>query len=357
MVFSCLSIQQHLPGSRQRGSHKRCLNAGIQIAALALASVVSPLHAEEVRDCLLRELEESDSQTTVGEIRAACQNEDRPESTNSRIVAGSQTVFEQSTLRERIRSESNLEDAGFSVTPHFPNFIQYSSFDPNQAPFESITGLPDTVEDQEALFQVSFKAPVWRDMFGTDLSTYFAYTSRSWWQVANDNFSSPFRETNYMPEVFVRSTERRNVLGQTVEGWSFGFVHESNGREQALSRSWNRAMTRFGLQLTDDVTLLGQVWYRIPDDEDEDDNPNEYRFYGYGDLRAVWTPNKHTLTAFVRPGTEKTSFELTWSYPINRVFRIYAGYYNGYGESLLDFDVKTERYSLGIALNDFLTAW
>ena len=114
-------------------------------------------------------------------------------------------------------------------------------------------------------------------------------------------------------------------------------------------------MARFGVQLTEDISPLGRVWYRIPNDEDEDDNSREYRYYGYGDVRAVWTPKKHAFTAFVRPGTEETSFELIWNYPINRVFRVYAGHYNGYGESLLDYDFKTERFSVGLALNDFLT--
>ncbi|MEM7612912.1 MAG: phospholipase A [Pseudomonadota bacterium] len=327
-----------------------------QVSLLMLLLAMPPVHADVGNDCLLRQVHQSSSETTIGEIRAACERE-REDNPTVSDVGETLTEFERGTLRERISAETSLENSGFSITPHFPNFIQYSTFEANQAPFESISGIPNGVEDQEAVFQVSFKAPVWRRMLGTDLSTYFAYTSRSWWQVANDNFSSPFRETNYMPEVFVRSVKQRNVLGLSLEGWSLGFVHESNGREQALSRSWNRVMGRFGLQLTDDVSLLGQVWYRIPDDDDEDDNPREYRFYGYGDVRAVWTPGKHTLTALARPGTQETSFELTWSYPINRVFRVYAGYYNGYGESLLDYDFDTERVSVGIALNDFLTAW
>ena len=57
----------------------------------------------------------------------------------------------------------------------------------------------------------------------------------------------------------------------------------------------------------------------------------------------------------MRPGTEEFSYKLTWSYPISRVFRVYALYYNGYGESLLDYDYKNERIAVGIALNDFLT--
>ena len=56
----------------------------------------------------------------------------------------------------------------------------------------------------------------------------------------------------------------------------------------------------------------------------------------------------------VRPGTEDTGFELTWSYPISKVFRVYAQYFNGTGESLIDYDYDMERISIGIALNDYL---
>jgi len=55
-----------------------------------------------------------------------------------------------------------------------------------------------------------------------------------------------------------------------------------------------------------------------------------------------------------RPGTEKNAFELTWSYPITKVLRVYAQYFNGYGESLIDYDVRTERIGIGFALNDFV---
>ncbi len=139
-----------------------------------------------------------------------------------------------------------------------------------------------------------------------------------------------------------------------VVGWDLSFNHESNGRADPLSRSWNRIIAKVGLQVTDDLNLIARAWYRIPEDEADDDNPREYRSYGYGDVRAIWTPNRNTFTALLRPGTDKTSYELTWSYPISSVFRIYAQYYNGFGESMLDYDYDNQRIGIGIAMNDFL---
>ena len=79
-----------------------------------------------------------------------------------------------------------------------------------------------------------------------------------------------------------------------------------------------------------------------------------HRYLGYGDARLVYAPNKNTFTVMVRPGTQKQAFELTWSYPISKHVRLYAQYFNGYGESLLDYDVRTERWGIGFAINDYL---
>ncbi|MEL6300107.1 MAG: phospholipase A [Pseudomonadota bacterium] len=306
----------------------------------------------DYQQCILDAIASAKDDARVADIRAQCAARfSVPPLTTSDNRES--PVFEQGVMRERLQMEIDAENTPFMFTPHLPNYFGYSTFEPNQAPFSPLTEINDSVENQEAVFQLSFKAPIWRDMFGSGLNTYFAYTAKSWWQVANSEFSNPFRETNYMPEVFVRDVRGKDVLGLDVVGWSLGVAHESNGREQALSRSWNRVIGRAGIQLHDDVSLFGQLWYRIPDDED-DDNPNEYRFYGYGDVRAVWTPNKNTFTAMVRPGTEELSYELTWSYPVSRVFRVYASYYNGFGESLLDYDFDGRRFMLGIALNDFI---
>ena len=321
----------------------------VTIIAIGLLIAHTPAFGSVKQDqCLLQALKSADRATTAEDIRAECNSVDVV------MPLGHSTAFEQGAIREQLRFESAAENSPFIFTPHQPNFIGWSSFDPNQAPFTAITGDPETVNDDELVFQVSFKAPVWQRMFGSSLNTYFAYTSKSWWQLSNDDFSSPFRETNYMPEVFVRSTEQRRIFGDfALEGWTLGFVHQSNGREQALSRSWDRILGRYALRLNSELSLLGELWCRIPEDEEDDDNPFEYRYYGYGDFRLVWTPNLNTFTALLRPGTEEFSYELSWSYPISDVFRLHATYYDGYGESLLDYDQDIQRITLGVSVNDF----
>jgi len=313
---------------------------GVPAAALAQADDIQ---------CIDKALSDADDSTTVGELRALCSKSpsDEPDDV---------PVYEQSAFEERFGFEEITRDRPFRITTHQPSYIMWSAMDePNVAPFQEALNPNARLDDNEMVFQLSIKAPIWRNMFGSDIDGYFGYTTKSYWQLFNDDFSAPFRETNYQPELFIRNFKTRNMLGMKLLGFDLGLNHESNGRAEPLSRSWNRVMSRFVLQVNDDLSLLTRAWWRIPEDEEDDDNPRMYRYYGYGDIRAVWSPNRNTFTALLRPGTQKTSYEVTWSYPISRVFRVYALYYNGYGESLVDYNYKNERIGIGITLNDFLT--
>jgi phospholipase A1 len=305
--------------------------------------------------CLLKAISNARDDTSVGKLRQGCANSSNVTIKEQPIKKIDTPVYELSAVDERFNAEMEFEERPFVITPHKPNYILFTAFNnPNQAPFEEATGIQDPLEDTEVTFQVSIKAPLWRDILGSNIDGYVAYTARSWWQLFNDDISAPFRETNYEPELFVRRADKIKVLGITMSGWALGFNHQSNGRSEPLSRSWNRIMGRTGVELNNDLTMMLRAWYRLPEDEDEDDNPGIYKYMGYGDIRTIWTPNRNTFTAMLRPGTEKTGYELTWSYPISKVFRVYTQYYKGYGESLVDYDYNNERFGIGISMNDYL---
>ena len=90
----------------------------------------------------------------------------------------------------------------------------------------------------------------------------------------NSAVSRAFRDTNYMPELLVSYKPALDLGGGF--NWnllSAGFNHQSNGRSDVLSRSWNRLFAEFGVE-RDSLALSARVWYRLPEDAGTDDNPD-----------------------------------------------------------------------------------
>lgn len=320
--------------------------------SLFLLALTSPVLADGIGDCVVESVQRASDTTTVGELRALCR--DQRETTTQSKQQHTGSDVENSVIRRRFDSEFDTMDRPYTLTAHRPNFVlpyTYNAY-PNNAPFEFLDS-GEAVKREEAKFQVSFKLPLTHDLLVPDSTLFFAYTNQSWWQVYNTDFSSAFRESDHEPELFVRHYGGPRLGRFSVAGWDLGFVHQSNGRPTRLSRSWNRLFANVAID-AGDLALSVKAWYRLPEDADEDDNPNLYRYLGYGEVRALYTPNRNTFGLMLRPGTDKGAGEFTWSYPLSDSLRVYATYFNGYGESLLDYDHRVERFGIGFALNDYL---
>jgi phospholipase A1 len=244
------------------------------------------------------------------------------------------------------------------ISLYRPNYLLVGRYSdrPNEAPFDVLFNAlenPDAeLDSTEAEFQLSFKARLW----ATDdrrFGVWAAYTQRSQWQVYNSDLSAPFRETNYEPELFVSYNPGLSFAGIDWRLLNVGYNHQSNGRSDPISRSWDRAIAEIGIE-RGDLALLVRPWVVL--DDGGDDNPDIDDYMGFGDVTAVYKTNGHSVSLMARgkPGGKGT-VQLTWmSPPILGPLRAYVEAFSGYGDSLIDYNWYQNTIGVGVALNDFL---
>lgn len=249
----------------------------------------------------------------------------------------------------------------YNISLYRQNYLQVARYsdDVNEEPFTDLLGTVGSAEQEldsiEARFQISFKARLWASE-DRQWGAWAAYTQQSQWQVYNDEISRPFRETNYMPELILSYRPDVTLGGFHWRLFNVGFNHQSNGRSDVLSRSWNRVFAEFGIE-RDNFALLIKPWYRIEEDEEDDDNPDIVDYYGHGDITALYKWRDHSFTLMGRGNfdTGKGAAQFTWTSPrILGGVRGYVQVFSGYGDSLIDYNWSQNAIGVGVALNDLL---
>jgi phospholipase A1/A2 len=216
--------------------------------------------------------------------------------------------------------------------------------------------------EQAAKFQLSFKYRALtfgqhpdRDTLNT---LQFGYTQRSLWDIDSD--SSPFYDTSYLPELFWEwyklpkpgETTRGSLLGIQA-----GILHESNGRDGDDSRSLNSAFARavftFGPHDGWNLKVMPEAW--IYGSLDDNENIDAYR----GHTRLVGILGKANGIALrfsLSPG--KSFDRLSWQTDFTVPVRVklldlsaffHVQYFNGYGESLRSYHVKSDALRVGFS--------
>ena len=253
---------------------------------------------QTIRDAVARDAASVQSQTAT------------PAMTTSPLPLAPQSLLDRAWV---VDPESEMA----LVRLYHPNYALFGRYttDINTAPYEPLfdafaeDGEFDSVE---AKFQLSFKARLWADE-ERDLGVWFAYTQQNQWQVFNGDMSKPFRETNYMPEFFVNLRPGLELGDWHLNQLNLGYNHQSNGRADPISRSWDRLFVEVGIE-RGDFALLARAWARIELDSGEDDNPDITDYLGYGELTGIWKPGENSFTFMLRgnPATGKGAGQVTW---------------------------------------------
>ncbi|MEC7378268.1 MAG: phospholipase A [Pseudomonadota bacterium] len=265
-------------------------------------------------------------------------------------------------MEQYVAAEKAVFSFSGSFVGHRPTYILPATWvkDPNPSPTSprlGTTGYDYDLEREEAKYQISFKVPLLTGLLDDRTTLWFGYTQTSFWQVYNQDDSAPFRETNYEPEIFLRYQADWDVGPGRFNGLTVGFNHQSNGQSEPRSRSWNRvvgtAAYSYGRWL-----FMVQPWYRIPENS-SDDNADIDRYLGYANYHAVYKLTEDRTFSLklmnnLRSDDNKTSVEFGYSFPMGDTVKGFFQYYNGYGESLIDYNHRIQRFGIGIMLNDWL---
>lgn len=275
---------------------------------------------------------------------------------------GEDTGVMSAILNRYVAAEKAIFSFSGSFVGHRPMYILPFSYmkNANREPTNPRLGATDYdygIDNQEAKYQISFKVPLLTGWLDDRTTLWFGYTQKSFWQVYNTDDSAPFRETNYEPEVFVRYETNYDLGPGRLNGVTLGFNHESNGQSEPRSRSWNRIVGSAAYSYDRWLFIL-QPWYRLPEDDSEDDNEDIERYLGYANYMAIykWSEDRTLSMKLMNNlrSDNKTSIELGYSFPMGNTIKGYVHYYNGYGESLIDYNERIQRIGIGIMLNDWL---
>ena len=239
-----------VPSSAPRHRRTNALPA-IAFILLALATGSGPLLASE----------STDAEVTDVEGEAVEERIDAPpdETTDSLVV-------------DRLQRERKAQYNRSVLLTHKRNYFLPLTYaeDPNDEVFDAgSSDFDEGLDKSEAQFQLSLKTILAQGLLAEQDTLYAGFTVRSFWQVYNDDISSPFRETNYEPEVFWVTPVPWKILGGDASLFGLGLSHQSNGRSQPFSRSWNRVYASLIWERSRYVFHF-KPWWHIPESEKDD---------------------------------------------------------------------------------------
>ena len=205
-----------------------------------------------------------------------------------------------------------------------------------------------TSTNSDVKFQLSFMFRLTEATLPWKSYLFLMYTQKTFWNVFQE--SLPMRDINFNPGIgwtkpFFSKDRYMGKLTLLLE-------HESNGRDGEASRSWNK-ISLCGSTIIDEWLMVhAKFWIPIIDGGG---NKDILRYCGiYQGGLMVTTPNKEWswgLTWVKRQGWNlnmNTIWEMSWRVSDKMNLNLYAQYYNGYGENLIDYKQFHSRLRVGL---------
>ena len=202
--------------------------------------------------------------------------------------------------------------------------------------------------NSDVKFQISLGIRLTDAVLPWDSFIFLMYTQKAFWNVFQE--SLPIKDINFNPGIgWSKPFFNKN---QYVGKLTLMLEHESNGRDGEASRSWNRVTLSASTIIDKWLMVHAKIWYPIVDSGNNRDITKYCGIYQSGVV--ISTPDKKFqfgITLVKRSGWNlnfNSIWEFTWRVHKKSNLNLFAQYYNGYGESLIDYNVFTSMLRVGL---------
>lgn len=205
-----------------------------------------------------------------------------------------------------------------------------------------------TSTNSDVKFQISLAIRLTDAVLPWNSFVFLMYTQKTFWNVFQE--SLPMRDLNFNPGI--GWTKPFFSKDRYVGKLTLMLEHESNGRDGDDSRSWNRISISGSTLIDEWLMVHAKFWIPIIDGQNNKDILKYCGIYQSGFV--VTTPNKEFswgLTLVKRSGFNlnfNSIWEMSWRVSDKTNLNLFAQYYNGYGENLIDYKQFHSRFRVGI---------
>lgn len=268
-------------------------------------------------------------------------------------------IFKNSkSLSEQWELDDEYHRGTFLITSYKPIYLAVAKYSSNTNKFPQAENstksldAPVRLDPVEAKFQLSLKTKIFHNMLKGRMDLWMAYSQTAYWQIYNKERSRPFRELNYQPEIIANFPVKFPFLGFQTKMIGLAIIHESNGQSDPISRSWNRIAFHAGFE-RDNWQVVLKPWLRLGSKIDDNENISDFIGRGEANVSYDWGSQRfriigrHSLNFGDK---SRGSVQMNWSFPIYNNFSGHLQFFDGYGETLIDYNHRQTTLGIGVSL-------
>lgn len=253
-----------------------------------------------------------------------------------------------------VRNDSITKFDTDSLRRIFDRGPYFGCYKDNYFVFGTSIGPKPTKQNSNVKFQISIQQRITRSTLPFNTYLYLFYTQRVIWNVLED--SMPMTDMVFNPGIGVARPFFSSSQGRYIGKMIFVIEHESNGKDGDASRSWNRITIGGNILLDKNIMVYGKVWIPIIDGVNNKDILKYCGIYQSGlqlmsDNRRFGAAVTVTKRASWNPFKNNIQLDLKYRcFPADNIY-LFMQYYNGYGESLIDYNKHSSELRVGICLS------